>query len=293
MYRILILCLAFTLFISCKKDEATQVDTPDMVFYMQFSATQARLDNFGQPSSIGAGNAAQTPQNPRMAAHYIELSPEATTPLGDGVVVYNSPSTTVGGSQAIDWAQLRVVSHDQEYARIELKNIPPGTYRYIRVSLAYQEGNLNLRVPATAAGDLDGTGLLRSYVGYRNYLTTITQNGQTKTVNGNRLQGFWAFYSDFAPHYTALDTGRAAGTTVPNPINATSPIPAGSCVVTGQFDPPLVITGSETTDIGINTSFSINTSFEWSDPNNNDLWEPTTGEQPVDMGVRGLVPSRR
>jgi hypothetical protein len=61
-------------------------------------------------------------------------------------------------------------------------------------------------------------------------------------------------------------------------------------VVTGRFDPPLVITGREAGDVTIETRFSINNSFEWNDPNGNGLWEPTLGEEPVDMGVRGLIP---
>ena len=81
----------------------------------------------------------------------------------------------------------------------------------------------------------------------------------------------------------------AGATTVPNPIFDTSPIPAGSCVVTGAFDQPLVITGNETKDIVITVSLSTNNSFEWTD-NGDGLFQPEVGDAVVDMGVRGMVP---
>lgn len=82
-------------------------------------------------------------------------------------------------------------------------------------------------------------------------------------------------------------------TTVPNPLAATSPIPAGSCVVTGQFVNPLVIAGNETADVDLILSLSINKSFEWIEVNNDGMFEPLAGETVVDMGLRGLIPSRK
>jgi hypothetical protein len=107
----------------------------------------------------------------------------------------------------------------------------------------------------------------------------------------NKKQGYWGFESTFYSQLVA-DTGSAAGTTVPNPIDATSPIPPGSCVVTGAFaNAPLVITGNETEDIIIDVSLSINKSFEWVDIYANGLWEPLKGEYVVDMGLRGMIPT--
>ena len=96
------------------------------------------------------------------------------------------------------------------------------------------------------------------------------------------------------PGFGFVTTGLApaGATTGPNPLCATSPVPAGSCVVTGQFATPLVITGSETSDINIVISLSTNKSFEWIDTNGNGLYEPTLGEQVVDMGIRGMIPSK-
>ena len=92
-----------------------------------------------------------------------------------------------------------------------------------------------------------------------------------------------------------LQTGQTpeGGTTVPNPLATTSPIPAGSCVVTGNFNTPLVINGDETEDLTITMSLSTNKSFEWVDKNGNGKWDVDQGadENVVDMGLRGLQPS--
>ena len=83
----------------------------------------------------------------------------------------------------------------------------------------------------------------------------------------------------------------AGATTVPNPLFASSPIPAGSCVVTGMFASPLVITGNETSDINIRVSLSTNKSFEWTEVANPGTYDPADGDVPVDMGIRGMIPN--
>jgi hypothetical protein len=67
-----------------------------------------------------------------------------------------------------------------------------------------------------------------------------------------------------------------------------SPIPQGSCVVTGQFLNPLVITGNETQDIVVTVSLSTNKSFEWLENSTPGYYEPALGDVVVDMGVRGM-----
>jgi hypothetical protein len=109
-------------------------------------------------------------------------------------------------------------------------------------------------------------------------------------VNGNRLQGYWGFEVINSPFATPVTTGQAAGTTVVNPLFATSPIPSGSCVVTGPFAAPLVITGNETEDKVIVVSLSTNKSFEWIETDGDNIFEPIDGETVVDMGIRGMIP---
>ena len=63
------------------------------------------------------------------------------------------------------------------------------------------------------------------------------QDSTKDEVNANRLQGYWDWETHPTPPLTEpiLQTGQAPGTTVPNPISATSPIPPGSYLVTGAF----------------------------------------------------------
>ena len=75
-----------------------------------------------------------------------------------------------------------------------------------------------------------------------------------------------------------------------NPIFNTSPIPAGSCVVTGAFQAPVTITGNETADVVITVSLSTNKSFEWTELDGDNKFEPVNGETVVDMGIRGMLP---
>ena len=119
-------------------------------------------------------------------------------------------------------------------------------------------------------------------------------NTQSVTVNDDKLQGYWGFET-VVLSVPYVSEGQAPGTTVPNPIASTSPIPAGSCVVTGDFPTPLTITGSETSDIIVNINLSTNNSFEWRDLNMDGIFEPSDGVNPgdtvVDMGLRGLFPT--
>ena len=82
-------------------------------------------------------------------------------------------------------------------------------------------------------------------------------------------------------------------TTVVNPLAPFGvELPFGSCIVTGQLEQPLTITGQENEDLNITLSFSVNNSFEWVDVNGNGEWDIDASgniqESLVDMGLRGL-----
>jgi len=64
-----------------------------------------------------------------------------------------------------------------------------------------------------------------------------------------------------------------------------------TCVVTGKFANNLVINGTETNDVVVTLSLSVNHSFEWHEVNADGKYEPGAGENVVDMGLRGLIPS--
>lgn len=267
---------------SCSSDTSSE---PMLIVKFQFDPTQARLNNLGQPSTVAAGNAAQTPIFNLISSHYLELAPTANTQLGQGEILYHAPETTLGGSTAIDFSQSKIVSQGETFLKIPLSQVAAGSYEWMRVSLGYQNYQINVR----NAG-VDYAGTLASFVGFNTYLTTFDIDNSTFPVNGNRAQGYWAFALNDFP-YSTSGQAPAGATTVPNPIAATSPIPSGSCVVTGRFASNLVIDGTETNDVVITLSLSSNNSFEWQDTNPDGKYEPNASESVVDMGLRGLVPT--
>jgi hypothetical protein len=283
-------------FISCKKE----VDkTYNLVFKFKFDSTQVRLNNIGQPQGVTAGNAAQSPVFNKMSAHYIELAPGAITALGAGAVLYHAPETTVGGSTAIDFEKSSFAGNNQNFYSIPLKSITPGEYEWLRVSLAYQNFDVKYYVDTVVSGipiKQEFPGTAAGFIGYKTYIKNLMIKNQSLAINANKAQGFWGFETTVNvgginfPHITS-GQAPAGATTVPNPIFATSPIPAGSCVVTASFSPgKLKITGNETNDIVVEVSLSTNKSFEWNEVVADGRWEPGKNEQVVDMGIRGMIP---
>ncbi len=271
----------------CKKSNtATE---PAINFIFRFDSTQARLNNIGQPSVVPTGNAAQSPVFNKMSAHYLELAPGELTPLGGGAILYRAEETSAGGANAIDFTKAVLKGNNETFLSVPVKDLAAGTYKWLRISLAYQNYNIRLR----AAGfDLGGT--IASFIGFNTYINQYRIKDSTVRVNSNKLQGYWGFETSVSG-FGNVSTGQAPAnaTTVPNPIFASSPVPQGSCVVTGRFDSPLVITGTETSDINIIVSLSVNKSFEWRDINGNGIFEPLDGDQVQDMGIRGLIPFRQ
>lgn len=286
--RFLTLVVLSLISFSCTdEDDDTQVvvEEPQLIIKFKFDPTQVRLNGIGQPSTIPVGNAAQSPIFNSISAHYLEFTPNALTQVGQGTVLYHAPETTLGGANAIDFSQAKIVGEGEAFLSIPLKNLPPGSYEYVRVSLSYQNYNINVR-----ASGADYVGTLASFVGYNNYITTHSINGNSFIVNDDKLQGYWAFGIPSVGYYTSGQT-VAGATTVPNPIALTSPIPSGSCLVTGKFANNFVITGNETKNVEVQLSLSINNSFEWQEVNADGKFEPSVGENVVDMGLRGLIPS--
>lgn len=314
-------CIAMVLLINaCKKEKedtpATTTPTvcspktiytadaapgPRLIFKFKFDSTQVRLNNVGQPSTFAAGNAAQSPLFNSISQHYIELAGDFDS-VGKGTVLYVGSQTTSGGSKAIDYCSSIITGENEVFYSKALSEISPGSYKWLRVSLAYQNADIIYKANAIPGNHL-GTGTIASFIGFKTYITNYQLNGTTYNPSataggqGNHLQGYWAFETTVAGTKYFKDGQAPAGlTTVVNPLFATSPIPAGSCLVTGQFvdngltADPLIITGTETQDIVITVSLSTNDSFEWVDVVADGYFQPELGENLVDMGIRGMIP---
>jgi hypothetical protein len=294
---------------SCKKTTTTA--HPRLIFKYKMDSTQARLNNFGVDTPMIAGHAGQNPHFHVMGAHYIEMAQGQYTALGAGAVLYTTPTVTTGGATAIDFTKEAMGNDGDIFFSVPIDSLPAlgltynTAYQYLRVSLAYQNFDITWHwdttftyagFPITINNDFPCT--VASFVGFNTYITNYLIKTQTETVNANKLQGYWGAESVITlPQYgynqTFVSTGQSppGSTTVVNPLFATSPIPAGSCVVTAAFNPgSLTITGHETQDIVITVSLSTNKSFEWIDYNSNGKWDGLSGEPVVDMGVRGMIP---
>lgn len=290
---ILLLTIIAVTFTACDKDGAPTTqepvnqhsNSPKLIFKIHFDSTLTRLDNFGNPATIPAGNAAQSPNFKKISAHYIELAPDSFTQLGNGFIAYKGAETTAGGANAVDFDQAVVISDNEIIYQMPLTQATPGIYKWIRVSLTYQNYDIKF-----LSNGINYIGTLASFVGFNTYVTSYTINTQTIPVNANKLQGYWGFET-----FGLTFEGQAPGTTVPNPIASSSPVPAGSCVVTGDFPSDLLILGNENEDIIVNINLSTNNSFEWKDLNGDGQYEPSDGTNPgdtvVDMGLRGLFPT--
>lgn len=304
MKTFLNLVTAFVILISagCKKQLGNN-QTPtnaNLVFKFKFDSTQVRLNNVGQPSVIPAGNAAQSPTFNTMSAHYVELAPSRLTALGTGAILYKAPQTDIAGQTAIEYDKAKFAGDNEVFYSMPIRDISPGNYEWLRLSLAYQNYDVKFRVDTTINGfpiNQDFTGTVASFIGFNTYIKSHTVKTQPVVVNDNRKQGYWAFETTmsaagFTQTFSSSGQAPEGATTVVNPLFASSPIPAGSCVVTAAFAPgKLTITGKETSDIIIEVSLSTNKSFEWKEVIANGKWDGSKGEQVVDMGIRGMVPT--
>lgn len=289
MKKVLLLCATGSvMFFACQKDNNSDIfnyntiASPNLILIFRFDSTQTRLNNLGQLAVMPSGHAAQSPVVYGMSSQYIEISQNANTPLGKGKILYNSPVTYAGGDTAIDFSKEMIRKNGEIFFSTPISTISSGTYKYLRVSLAYQNYNIQFYYNGTKT-----TGRLASFIGSNTYISKYRIDDSTVTLNASKKQGYWGFETSFG----VLKGQAASGaTTVVNPITNTSPVPAGSSIVTGAFPTPLTIPRSASADIVVIVSLSINKSFEWKDSNGNGLYEPFAGDTIVDMGIRGMIP---
>ena len=300
--------------LACDKDDNTQKET-QLKFQFRFDEDQVRLDNFGEASLIPAGNAAQTPEFHALSVYYIELVPSKFTQIREGEVIYEAETQTDEGNgsfeDAVIFDKAIVSDENQTFLSLDLKNIPPGDYPYLRVSIGYQNAGVRfniLNIPEPINGDLKNqSATLAGFIGFNTFIKDVLVGERTLSVNGDRQQGFWAFepqldepYQSFYLNYvnaSGVLSGQvpAGAVTVVNPLSQFGvELPFGSCIVTGAFEgQALHISGDETEDILLSLSFSVNQSFEWEDYNNNGEWDldlqSGSIEPLADMGLRGLI----
>ncbi len=306
------ICIAIALLLilqSCTKDPVSPPSTSDskLQFQFAFDSTQVRLGSLGQVVGIPSGHGAQSPKFRKCAVHYIELAQDSLTWIGTGAVLYRGDEVTTGGASAIDFSKISVAGAQQIFKEFNFKNIPKGTYKWIRVSAAYQNYDIKYNIINTGSPTpynqfLNQTGTIAAFIGFNSYIQTFTPSAHTFTVNANKLQGYGAIESTVntgapAPYNQILIKntweGQSGATTVVNPARLAIGVPVGSCLISAKLDKPLVVTGSETANVLTTLSFSTNKSFEWIDNNGNgkldiDGTNAANSDKVIDMGLRGL-----
>tara|TARA_R110002012_G_scaffold66614_1_gene174104 strand:- start:187676 stop:188611 length:936 start_codon:yes stop_codon:yes gene_type:complete len=292
--------------LSCSTDEPIENPNagPRLNITFIMDADAERLDNLGNPVSVPEGNAAQDPDFDVLGLHFIGLYPDKFTPYDEGVTVVSTATTGSGGATAIDFDSEVFFNDELNTLSVPLSFVSTGTYEYFRASIGYQKYRIVYNLegaeteipdwPANVDDNIDVDGVVASFLGYNTYIGSYVIDKQTVSVNGNKAQGYFGLETTGEIEgfvLNQLTQGEAPQTTVPNPIDDTSPVPEGSCVVTGQFPSALVIPQNPTEDINVEIVISINQSFEWEDGNGNGKYEPLLGETVVDMGTRGVFPS--
>lgn len=291
--------------LSCSTEEPVKNPNYEPRLHITFimDVDAERLDNLGNPISIPEGNAAQSPDFEVLGLHFIGLYPDKFTPYDKGVTITSTTTTGSGGATAIDFDNEAFFNEEVNTLSLPLSYVTAGTYEYFRSSIGYQKYKItyNLEGAETAIPDwpdgvddnVDVDATIASFLGYNTYIGKYTVDQLSVSVFGNKAQGYFGLETKGTINgfdFTQLTEGEAPQTTVPNPIGDTSPVPEGSCVVTGKFPDALVIPANATEDINIEVVISINQSFEWEDGNGNGKYEPLLDEKVVDMGTRGLFP---
>jgi hypothetical protein len=312
MKKIAWIPLLALLFASCTK---TGVTERYLIFKFKFDPTQERLNDTGGVATVPAGNAALSPIFNGMSTNYVELSPDSITPLGMGTILY------IGAlkDSAIDFSKSVIAGNGETFLQIPLSSLKPGTYKWLRMSVAYQNFDLPFRLDTVINGvsfNSNFIGTMAAFTGYNTYFDSTGYLIKNKRVvtgvqKQTRTQGYWGFETIvgsngyYFPTEVKTDRAKDTGTTVVNPLFATSPVPRASCVLTADFSQtkyykdgtstllkaPLVITGTEKESIIVECSMSTNKSFEWSElPPFNGMWDPWKREVVIDMGIRGMKP---
>ena len=93
-----------------------------------------------------------------------------------------------------------------------LSEITPGEYNWARVSVTYQNYDVDFR-----AYGMNLKGTIASFVGFNTYISSHKVKTKTVQVNANKLQGYWAWETPSlgASYPATIVQGHAPGTTVP------------------------------------------------------------------------------
>lgn len=287
--------LCFTLCSSCHKDVK---DFTYLNFSIAFDPMQDRLDNQGNPAPLAAGHGAQSPDMENVRIQYIEFVPDANTAYKDGEQLFKANQYNFGGTYAIYFDSTLDAVPGGRFYSLNLKRLPAGTYRYVRVHVSWQhcmvQYDLN-NVPGTGTlSDLSGD--LACTLGDASYYGMFAVGDSSLPVNAVLYPGVWKLSAVLPdPSMSRIIGGQCppGNITEVNPLYASSPVPPQTNIVTAAFDDPLVLADDETRNLNVTLTLSVNQSIEWDDSNGNGAWDVdytgSSTEPLVDVGIRGMT----
>ena len=285
LFTVLLLAIVAGL-VSCEKEDEPGDffggETSDPMLIIRFKFDETEQTSRKQGSTL-PGNAAQTPDYNSIAADFIQFTTTKDTASKSGIVAYQSPKTTMGGSEAIDFGLTRVVEENRVFVALPIKKLKTGNYRYVNVSIAFQNYKIKIR---NNAADYDGT--MAGFTGFNTYIDTYEIGNNIFPVNANKTDGYWAFALDDFPY-------QAKGQITDN-IISNSGNDAGltkSRLITGKFTSDLVITGKETSNIEVTLTLPVAHTFQWKEVIFDGKFEPSIGEQIINLGANDVVASFR
>ena len=104
--------------------------------------------------------------------------------------MYKGIETNAGGAAAVDMAEVKFAGSDETFVSVDLTDLAPGTYEWIRVSLIYDNYVIDFYTNQVPLTDMNLSGRLESYVGFNNYITSHVIKDSKLVVNENKLQGW-------------------------------------------------------------------------------------------------------
>lgn len=283
-----------------------------LIFKFKTDPAMERLnDTGGLASMVALGNGAQDPNINYLGFDHIELATTDSTLFGMGLTLFHSPRI---GNGILDFSQLNFAKPNEEFFSIPLSLVAPGTYKWLRVGIPYENFDMTYRIDDPVNGvnyNATNGGTMSGFLS-RMYVDNFYAHDYRFNVKDTLAQNNWGFETvlgtgGFSFTYTDRQHGMDSSTTAVNPMHFKSPIPVRTSIVTGAlnvfesrkigsdttYEMPLTITGLEKDNVIVECVLSTNKSFEWRDVNGNGKWDPFKGEPVIDMGLRGMKPRVR
>ena len=312
MNKFFVIALTALAFVSCTKGTNERY----LILKVKFDPTSAPLNDSGFLYATPVGNGALTPTYNSMAPAYIELAPDLGTP--DSTVPYKSDfkytlfssenATDNFGHSGVRYTSLQITKDGEAMVSIPLNTITPGTYRFLRLAVAYQNFDILYKLDSTVSNLYHNGTLYPSASFYGMYHASISafsdstffDNGFTvsnytvnnmppKTVKKSGFYGFETQLGTNSFYYPLEKTSTlqvADSVASVNTIYAKVKTPKNASVFTAPFYTinfknytqdtimtPLVITGGETESIIIDCTMITKNSFEWKNDNGNGVWD--------------------